>query len=148
MAVSTVHGARRVLALPVSGAFHSPLMDHARAGLAEALESLPIATPSCPVYLNVSAEPTTDPEVIRAALLDQLTSPVRWSQTLTNMQRDGFDSFLEVGAGKVLTGLAKRTLGREVETQINTEKTRQKIKTIEKSFAARISAPVQFFRRS
>jgi [acyl-carrier-protein] S-malonyltransferase len=115
MDIAREHGARRVIPLPVSGAFHSPLMEHARAGLAEALQALHISTPSCPVYLNVSAEPATDPDVIRKALLDQLTSPVRWSQTMTNMSRDGFDSFMEVGAGKVLTGLVKRTLGREVE---------------------------------
>lgn len=117
MEIAREHGARRVIPLPVSGAFHSPLMEHARAGLAEGLESLEIAAPSCPVYLNVSAEPTTDPSEIKRALLDQLTSPVRWSQTLTNMSRDGFSSFLEVGSGKVLTGLAKRTLGRDIEAK-------------------------------
>lgn len=108
-------GIKRVVPLPVSGAFHSPLMEFARDGLAEALASLRISTPFCPVYLNVSAEPTTDPEVIRKALLDQLTAPVRWSQTLSNMQRDRVDRFVEVGAGKVLAGLVKRTLGREVD---------------------------------
>ena len=103
--------------LPVSGAFHSPLMGDAKAGLAEALESLTITTPECPIYLNVTADPTTDPDAIRGALLDQLTSPVRWSQTLNNMSRDGFESFVEVGAGRVLSGLAKRTLGRETATR-------------------------------
>ena len=117
MEIAPEHGARRVILLPVNGAFHSPLMEHAQAGLAEALESLVIAKPSCPVYLNVSAAPTTDPSVIRRALLDQLTLPVRWSQTLLNMSRDGFSSFLEVGSGKVLTGLVKRTLGRDVEAR-------------------------------
>lgn len=116
MDVARERGAKRVVPLPVSGAFHSPLMEHAREGLAEALEALSIVAPSCPVYLNVSAEPTTDPTIIRTSLLDQLTSPVRWSQTLTNMGRDGFTSFVEVGAGKVLSGLVKRTIGRVAET--------------------------------
>lgn len=109
-------GARRVLKLPVSGAFHSPLMDFARDGLAEALDSLPIHTPTCPVYLNVTAAPTTDPEEIRARLVEQLMSPVRWAQSLTAMQADGASRFVEIGAGKVLSGLVKRTLGRDVET--------------------------------
>jgi [acyl-carrier-protein] S-malonyltransferase len=117
MEIASERGARRVIPLPVSGAFHSPLMEHARAGLAKALGSLAISQPSCPVYLNVSAAPTTEPSEIRRALLDQLTSPVRWSQTLTNMNRDGFSSFLEVGSGKVLTGLVRRTLGRDVEAR-------------------------------
>jgi [acyl-carrier-protein] S-malonyltransferase len=118
MTIASEHGARRVVALPVSGAFHSPLMQHAREGLAEALAQLAISRPSCPVYLNVSAAPTTDPDTIREALLAQLTSPVRWSQTLVHMRDDGFDRFVEVGAGKVLSGLVKRTLGREIETEL------------------------------
>ncbi len=109
-------GARRVIPLSVSGAFHSPLMAEARAGLAEALYALPIQPPRCPVYLNVTAKPTTDPEAIRTALLDQLTAPVRWAQTLEQMQADGADGFVEVGAGKVLSGLVKRTLGRTAAT--------------------------------
>ncbi len=117
MELAPERGAKRVIPLPVSGAFHSPLMEHARAGLAEALGTLVIVKPSCPVYLNVSASPTTDPSEIRKGLLDQLTSPVRWSQTMSNMRRDGFSSFLEVGSGKVLTGLVKRTLGRDVEAR-------------------------------
>lgn len=117
MEIAPERGARRVILLPVSGAFHSPLMEYARAGLAEALASLKITKPSCPVYLNVSANPTTDPSEIRKALLDQLTSPVLWSQTLLNMSRDGFSSFLEIGSGKVLTGLVRRTLGRDVEAR-------------------------------
>lgn len=116
MALASERGARRVVALPVSGAFHSPLMEHARAGLAEALNALVIRKPRCPVYLNVTAEPTTDPETIRKRLLEQLTSPVRWAQTLRQMQEDGATRFVEVGAGKVLTGLVRRTLGRDVET--------------------------------
>lgn len=109
-------GARRALKLPVSGAFHSPLMDFAREGLAEGLASLVIRTPSCPVYLNVTAAPTTDPSEIRQRLVDQLTAPVRWAQSLTAMQQAGATKFVEIGAGKVLSGLVKRTLGRDVVT--------------------------------
>lgn len=109
------HGARRVIPLPVSGAFHSPLMDYAREGLGEALEALDIAEPRCPVYLNVTAAPTKDPDEIRQRLLQQLLSPVRWAQTLQHMHRDGAERFVEVGAGRVLSGLVRRTLGRDVE---------------------------------
>ena len=116
MARATEEGARRVVPLPVGGAFHSPLMEDARAGLADALRDLAIRPPRCPVYLNVTAEPTTDPDAIRARLLEQLTSPVRWAQTLERMHADGAQRFVEVGAGKVLSGLVRRTLGRDVET--------------------------------
>lgn len=117
MSVASEHGAKRVIPLPVSGAFHSPLMEYAREGLGAALEDLHIGKPSCPVYLNVTAEPTMDPETIRRALLDQLTAPVRWSQTLTRMHRDGVERFVEIGAGRVLAGLVKRTIGREADAQ-------------------------------
>lgn len=109
-------GAKRVIPLPVSGAFHSPLMEGAREGLAETLESLPIQAPAYPVVLNVTAEPTTDPDEIRRRLLEQLTSPVRWAQSMERMGQEGIDRFVEVGSGKVLSGLAKRTLGRRTET--------------------------------
>lgn len=117
MAVASEHGAKRVIPLPVSGAFHSPLMEYAREGLAAALEDLHMETPSCPVYLNVTAERSTDPEEIRRALLEQLTAPVKWTQTLLRMQEDGVGRFVEVGAGKVLAGLVKRTIGRDVDTR-------------------------------
>ena len=109
-------GARRVLPLPVSGAFHSPLMEYAVEGLSEALETLEITSPRCPVYVNVTAQPTTDPAEIRQRLLDQMTSPVRWAQSLEQMKADGAARFVEVGSGHVLSGLVKRTLGREMET--------------------------------
>jgi [acyl-carrier-protein] S-malonyltransferase len=109
-------GAKRVVPLPVSGAFHSPLMAFAREGLAEALERLPIRAPRCPVYLNVTAAPTTDPGEIRRRLLEQLTAPVRWAQTLEAMRADGAVRFVEVGSGNVLSGLVRRTLGRDAET--------------------------------
>ncbi len=113
---ATAAGAKRVVPLPVSGAFHSPLMAYARDGLAAALEAAEIAAPRCPVYLNVTAQPATDPDEIRRRLLEQLTAPVRWAQTLEAMHADGAERFVEVGAGKVLAGLARRTLGREVGT--------------------------------
>ena len=109
-------GARRVVPLPVSGAFHSPLMAYAVEGLGEALRAATIRAPRCPIYLNVTAAPTRDPDEIRARLLEQLTAPVRWAQTLEAMRADGADRFVEVGAGNVLAGLVKRTLGRDVET--------------------------------
>ena len=113
-ALATDAGARRVVPLPVSGAFHSPLMAYARDGLAEALADLEIQAPSCPVVLNVTANPSDDPDEIRARLLEQLTAPVRWAQSLEAMQ--GADRFIEVGSGKVLSGLVRRTLGRDAVT--------------------------------
>ncbi|PSQ69298.1 MAG: [acyl-carrier-protein] S-malonyltransferase [Bacteroidetes bacterium QS_7_67_15] len=110
-------GARRAIALPVSGAFHSPLMQGARDGLAEELSDLEIQAPRCPVYLNVTAEAATEPKVIRAALLEQLLSPVRWAASLRAMHEGGAERFIEVGAGRVLSGLARRTLGRDVALQ-------------------------------
>lgn len=109
-------GAKRVIPLTVGGAFHSPLMGYARDGLGEALERAEIRVPRCPVYLNVTAQPTTDPDEIRRQLLAQLTAPVRWAQTLEAMRADGADRFVEVGAGNVLAGLVKRTLGRDIDT--------------------------------
>ena len=103
-------GCRLAKVLPVSGAFHSSLMQPAYDGLKEGLESLDISEPNCPIYSNYTAEPTTDPEEIRSNVLDQLLNPVRWTQTLQNMSKNGADSFVEVGPGKVLQGLVKRTL--------------------------------------
>ncbi len=106
----------RTIPLPVSGAFHSPLMDYARDGLAEVIDAVGIQRPSCPVYLNVTAEPTTDPDEIRTRLLEQLNAPVRWAQSVRTMHRDGATRFVEVGAGTVLQGLVRRTLDADVET--------------------------------
>ena len=100
-------GAKRALPLPVSGAFHSPLMEPARLELAEAIDKTPFQAPACPVYQNVTALPATDPDVIKANL-KQLTSPVRWTQTVQNMVADGADYFLEIGPGTVLQGLVGR----------------------------------------
>lgn len=109
-------GAKRVVPLPVSGAFHSPLMAFARDGLAETLAGLTIQAPACPVVLNVTAEPETEPEAIRARLLEQLTSPVRWAPSVERMAAMGVSRWVEVGTGAVLSGLVKRTVGREAVT--------------------------------
>ena len=101
-------GAKRALPLAVSGAFHSPLMEPARLELAEAIDKTPFQVPVCPIYQNVTALPSTDPDIIKDNLLRQLTSPVRWTQTVLNMVADGADSFLEIGPGTVLQGLVKR----------------------------------------
>ena len=103
-------GAKRALPLRVGGAFHSPLMEPARAELAEGIEKAVFRTPSCPVYQNVTAEPSTDPGVIKANLLAQLTSPVLWTQSIRNMASDGASHFIEIGPGKVLQGLIAKIL--------------------------------------
>ena len=101
-------GAKRALKLKVGGAFHSPCMEPARAELAEAIAATPIHEPICPVYQNVDALPHTDPEVIKANLVAQLTAPVRWTQTVRNMIADGATEFVELGPGKVLQGLVAK----------------------------------------
>ncbi|KPQ00771.1 MAG: malonyl CoA-acyl carrier protein transacylase FabD [Bacteroidetes bacterium HLUCCA01] len=103
-------GCKLARKLPVSGAFHSPLMQPAYDGLKNSLETLRISTPFCPVYANFTARPTTDPEIIRSNMLDQLLNPVRWTHTLQNMFEDGLRNFTEIGPGNVLQGLVKRTL--------------------------------------
>ncbi len=107
-------GAKRALPLQVSGAFHSPLMADAREELARAIEKCTFHTPLCPVYQNVSAVADTEPERIRQNLLDQLTSPVRWTESVRNMMADGAAEFTEFGPGKVLQGLIARTGGPDV----------------------------------
>ena len=102
-------GARRALPLPVGGAFHSPLMQPAAEELAEGIESVTFRQPVCPVYQNVTAKPTVDPDEIKKNLLAQLTAPVRWTQTVVNMVADGADTFVECGPGKVLQGLVSKT---------------------------------------
>lgn len=107
-------GAKRALVLPVSGAFHSPLMEPARVELAKAIEATPFKAPRCPIYQNVTAAPTTDPEVIKENALKQLTSPVRWTQTVRNMIADGAARFVEIGPGTVLQGLVGRIATEEI----------------------------------
>ena len=101
-------GARRALRLPVGGAFHSPLMEPAREELRKAIEEAPFHVPTCPVYQNVDALPQTDPAVIKANLIAQLTAPVRWTQITKNMLADGMTEFTELGPGSVLQGLIKK----------------------------------------
>jgi [acyl-carrier-protein] S-malonyltransferase len=101
-------GVRRAIKLAVGGAFHSPLMEPARAELEEAINSTRFSKPVCPVYQNVNAKPSSDPETIKANLIAQLTSPVRWTQSVISMISDGATSFTEVGPGSVLQGLVKK----------------------------------------
>lgn len=108
-------GAKRALVLPVGGAFHSPLMEPARAELEQAINSVNFSQPICPVYQNVTASAVSSPDEIKKNLISQLTAPVRWTQTVKQMLADGATSFTEVGPGKVLQGLVKK-VDREVET--------------------------------
>lgn len=103
-------GCRLAKLLPVSGAFHSSLMQPAYDALAEKLKEIEFSKPKFPVYSNYTAKATIDQETLKSNLLDQLVNPVRWTQTLQNMNQDGANSFTEVGPGKVLQGLVKRTL--------------------------------------
>lgn len=101
-------GAKRALPLAVGGAFHSPLMEMARVELAAAIEKAPVSNPVCPVYQNMDAKSHIDAVEIKANLLKQLTSPVRWTQSVKNMIADGMTEFVECGPGQVLTGLIGR----------------------------------------
>ena len=101
-------GARRALLLPVGGAFHSPLMEPAREELAAAIKNTTFSQPACPIYQNVTTSAVTDPEKIKANLIAQLTAPVKWTQSVQNMVKDGATSFIEVGPGKVLQGLVRK----------------------------------------
>lgn len=101
-------GARRAMRLPVGGAFHSPLMEAARAELEQAISEVEFNTPVCPIYQNVDAQPQSEPEVIKANIIAQLTAPVCWTQIAKNMIADGYDNFVELGPGAVLQGLIKK----------------------------------------
>jgi [acyl-carrier-protein] S-malonyltransferase len=101
-------GAKRAVVLNVGGAFHSPLMEPARAELENAIQSTAFQKPVCPIYQNVTAKGVTDTEEIKRNLIAQLTAPVRWTQTIQNMIADGAKTFIEVGPGKVLQGLVKK----------------------------------------
>ena len=109
-------GARRAMILPVGGAFHSPLMEPAREELSSAIETTTFNNPICPVYQNVSAQAVSDPEEIKKNLVLQLTGPVRWTQIMENMLKDGANQIIEVGPGRVLQGLFKK-VDREVPTE-------------------------------
>ncbi len=110
-------GARRALVLPVGGAFHSPLMEPAREELAAAIEATTFNTPNCPVYQNVTTTAVTDPSEIKKNLIAQLTAPVKWTQSVQNMIKDGATLFTEVGPGKVLSGLVKK-IDQSAETTV------------------------------
>jgi [acyl-carrier-protein] S-malonyltransferase len=107
-------GAKRALVLPVGGAFHSPLMEPARVELEKAINETNFSKPICPVYQNVNAKAVSDPSEIKKNLVAQLTAPVRWTQTVEQMLKDGATHFTEVGPGKVLQGLIKK-VNKEVE---------------------------------
>lgn len=108
-------GAKRALVLQVGGAFHSPLMEPAKEELQAAIETTHFGNPSCPVYQNVDANPYIDPAMIQRNLINQLTSPVRWTQSVEHMVKNGATKFTEVGPGNVLQGLVKK-IAKEVET--------------------------------
>jgi [acyl-carrier-protein] S-malonyltransferase len=108
-------GAKRALVLPVGGAFHSPLMSPAKEELQEAIMSTHFNNPTCPIYQNVDAHPYIDPGMIKQNLINQLTAPVRWTQTIQKMIENGATEFTEVGPGSVLQGLVKK-INREIPT--------------------------------
>ncbi|MFT5077775.1 MAG: [acyl-carrier-protein] S-malonyltransferase [Planctomycetota bacterium] len=108
-------GAKRALLLPVGGAFHSPMMEPAREELAAAIEATTFTAPACPIYQNVSAFAITDPKKIQENLMFQLTAPVKWTQSMQNMIKDGATEFIEVGPGNVLQGLMRK-IDRSVAT--------------------------------
>jgi len=110
-------GAKRAILLPVGGAFHSPLMSSAKDELEAAIMNVEIKTPICPIYQNINALPITDPAMIKINLINQLTGPVKWTQTIENMKNDGITHFVECGGnGKVLSGLIKK-VDRNLETE-------------------------------
>ena len=109
----TEMGAKRALKLSVSGGFHSPMMEPARAELEKAINEVSFSAPVCPVYQNVTANPVTDPAEIKKNLVAQLTSPVRWTQTIQNMIANGLTEIVEVGPGAVLQGLMRK-INREI----------------------------------
>lgn len=114
----TEAGARRALKLVVGGAFHSPLMEPAKVELEAAIQATKFNAPKCPVFQNVSTQGETDPEVIKANLIKQLTAPVKWTQSVKNMAAAGADSFTEVGPGSVLQGMIKK-ISKEIDKDIS-----------------------------
>ncbi len=109
-------GAKLTVKLQVGGAFHSPLMESARAELEKAIANTPFSTPRCPVYQNSDAKPSTDPGVIKTRLVSQLTSPVKWTRSIENMISDGASHFIEAGPGNVLQGLIRK-ISKDVKTE-------------------------------
>jgi len=113
-------GAKRAMPLNVGGAFHSPLMEPARQELEKAINETKFVHGICPVYQNVTAQPVSDPEIIRKNLIAQLTSPVRWTQTIQNMIADGVKNFTELGPGNVLQGLIQKIDGSTITVSLDT----------------------------
>ena len=113
----TEAGARRALKLVVGGAFHSPLMEPAKVELEAAIQATKFNVPKCPVFQNVTTQGETDPEIIKANLIKQLTAPVKWTQSVKNMAAAGADSFTEVGPGAVLQGMIKK-ISKEIDKEI------------------------------
>lgn len=111
-------GARTVITLNVAGAYHSPIMEPAVERFVKAIDNVTFKEPICPVYQNVDALPTMDPEVIKQKLIDQITSPVKWEQTILNMNEDGARNFFEIGPKPVLTGMVRKITGREMTTSL------------------------------
>jgi len=111
----TEAGAKRALKLNVGGAFHSPLMEPAKLELEEAIHAATVSKPICPIYQNVTGQVVSNPDIIKSNLIAQLTAPVKWTQTMNQMLRDGATSFTEVGPGRVLSGLLKK-VNRQIET--------------------------------
>jgi len=108
-------GAKRAIKIPVAGAFHSPIMESAKDSLKKAINEIDFQKPSCPIYQNVCADPVINPNNIKQNLIDQLTAPVKWYQTIQNMINHGANTFYEVGPGSVLIGLNKR-ISSEIES--------------------------------
>lgn len=111
----TEAGALRAIKLNVGGAFHSPLMEPAKVELEDAIRNTVVSKPICPIYQNVTGQVVSNPDIIKSNLIAQLTAPVKWTQTMNQMLRDGATSFTEVGPGRVLSGLLKK-VNRKIET--------------------------------
>ena len=111
-------GARAVISLNVAGAYHSPIMEPAVARFKKAIEEVTFKEPICPIYQNLDALPSTDPEEIKQKLIEQITSPVMWEQTILNMNEDGARNFFEIGPKPVLTGMVRKITGREMTVSL------------------------------
>jgi [acyl-carrier-protein] S-malonyltransferase len=120
LALARETGAKRAVLLEVGGAFHSPLMESAQVGLGEYLSDLPFHTPSCPVVANVTARPAADEHEIRRNLIQQITAPVRWTQTMEFLKKNDVSLIVEIGPGKVLSSLAKRDMQPEQVVNLDT----------------------------
>ena len=120
MDIAKAKGIKRAILLPVSAPFHCALMQPAADAMAQALAKVQMKAPCVPVVANVLASPLSDPEAIRARLVEQVTGTVRWAESIAYMAREGVDSFYELGSGKVLSGLVKRIADTATGTAINT----------------------------